>query len=63
MQTNILQTPWHSWECSMKIDSKEMGYACVKCITFATNRSHMRLGGWPYANCVESVCSVNGSKC
>jgi len=63
MQTNILQTHLLSWESTIKIDPKEMGYACVKCITFATNRSHMRLGGWPYARCVESVCSVHGSKC
>ena len=45
MQVNMLQTPRHSWEITMKIDPKEMGYACMKCIAFAMNRSHMRLGG------------------
>jgi len=58
-----LQTPWYSWENTTKIDPKEMEYACIKYITFATNRSHMRLGGWPYVNCDGSVCSVHGSKC
>jgi hypothetical protein len=45
-----LQTPWHSLESAMKIDPKEMEYAYMKYITFGTNRSHVRLGGWPYVN-------------
>jgi hypothetical protein len=58
-----LQTPWHSWESTMKIDPKGMEYACMKYITFVRNRSHMTLGGWPYVNCDESVCFVHGWKC